>query len=165
MLAKGLELTLDVWILRQVCNDNREHVKSAWVGLLLGADFSKNDDNSFESLSLLTQDVLWSLKKGLSEELVLDLGLFHVVSQRQETKPVWHKGVGFSALLLELENFTESSNSIVFSMVVLGLLALLLLDGCVHWELNCLFDALEALDLLAHEVLSSVLGNHSDTVH
>jgi hypothetical protein len=77
---------------------------------------------------------------------------------------MWNKGVGLSALLLELENFTEGSNSIVLGVIVLSLLALLFLDRAIHWELDGLLDALEALNLLSHEMGATMLSDHTNSI-
>lgn len=165
LLAKGLELSGDVGVLRHVGDDDGKLVDGAWIRLLLGTDFSEDADELLKSLHLLPQDVSWVLEHLLGKELVLDLGLLHVVSQWQKTEPVRNERVGLSALLLELEDLTEGSDCVVFGVVVLGLLALLLLDGRVHWVLDGLFDALETLNLLSHEVLPTVLGDHTNTVN
>jgi hypothetical protein len=58
--------------------------------------------------------------------------------------PELNQEVGVGTSSLELKNFSKSSHSVVFGVVVLGLLALLLLCGSIHWEFNSSSDALKA---------------------
>jgi hypothetical protein len=87
------------------------------------------------------------------------------MSQWKLVQPEWNKLIQVNLTVLILEHFTKSSDSIVFGMMELRLLALFLFDASIHWILNSSLETVEAQISQRSECLTSVLSNHSDSVN
>ena len=63
-----------------------------------------------------------------------------------------------------LQNTSQSGDSIVTSMVVLGQLTLLGLGRVIKWELDCSLNSQEAPFTHSGECCASMLGSHTNTI-
>ena len=152
-------------IAKHVRNDHAQSVQSILRRLFLRTNASKNNDNLFNSFVIRSHDKLWSLDEQLNKILITELCLFKIVLKREELEPRGDDHVGIDDVLLMLQNFSKSCNSIVSSMVKLSLLALLFFGCSVHWVTDGFLEAIKA-ELAYWCIMSStVLCNHTNSVN
>jgi hypothetical protein len=118
-----------------------------------------------KSFKSLTNNDLRSLKEGNSKQLVLDLSLFEIVSKGHLAQPEWSKHTNIDASSLEFQYLSESSHSIILSVVVLSQLILFGFHNISHGILNGIFNALKTKITHASKGLSSVFSDHTDSIN
>ena len=128
-------------------------------------NFTQNHDDLLESFIVSSHNDLRALHQLFSKELILSLCLNHVGGKRHQVDPVTNEHGSIDAGMLELDNSTQSSDSIVSSVVELEHLLLLFFLGLARLDTQSSVETLEAVLRDVGKGGSTMLCSDTDTIN
>ena len=129
------------------------------------ANFTQNHDDLLESFIVSSHNDLRALHQLFSKELILSLRLNHVGGKRHQLDPVTNEHGGIDAGMLELDDSSQSSDSIVSSVVELEHLLLLFFLGLARLDTQSSVETLEAVLRDVGKGGSTMLCSDTDTIN